>query len=74
MANSETSEEMQKDAARYRFLRQSETTMGPAQEQAYGEMWLRISKKGCDGEKMDRAVDEGIVAFEAATKQDEETP
>jgi hypothetical protein len=58
------------DAARYRHIRRSEAEMGPAQEQAFGEMWLKISHKGFEGEKMDRAVDRGIAAFLQATVED----
>lgn len=58
------------DAARYRFLRLAEPEMGPEQEQAFGEMWLAISQKGCWKEAMDARVDAHMAAYEVATAAD----
>lgn len=53
--------EANKDAQRYRFLRQGEDVIPPEHEAPYGGMWSRIYLKGCDREKMDAVIDAAMA-------------
>lgn len=64
--------DLQKEFDRYRFLRKSETEMGPKAEIVFGQLWLEISKKGIDGKRMDEVIDAARNAYYAAAEEDEE--
>jgi hypothetical protein len=55
-------EEDKKDAARYRFIRQSEADLGPLAELILAGVWKHLSQKGIDKARMDAIIDEGIKA------------
>jgi hypothetical protein len=52
--------EAEQDAARYRFLRQSETDLDLVRERILADVWNQIMGKGIDKAQMDAIVDEGI--------------
>jgi hypothetical protein len=49
-----------KDAARYRFIRQSEAALGPEAELILAAVWKHLSQKGIDKARMDAIIDDGI--------------
>ena len=53
-------EDVQKDAARYRFIRQSETDLDPVAELILARVWKGIASKGIEKARMDELIDEGI--------------
>lgn len=57
----ETSRDDARDAARYRFIRQSEATLSPEQEYPYAALWAQIYLKGNEESKMDALVDAAMA-------------
>lgn len=62
-------EETIRDAARYRFIRQSEADVDLKGELVLARVWKGISQKGIEKARMDELIDEGIKAIAAEAKQ-----
>lgn len=64
-------EATQKEADRYRFIRQSEAEVSLEVEPILADVWKQISLKGLDKSRMDAIIDEGIKAAKVATATQE---